>query len=124
MIARIKLWAKKLKANIAVLYLAYKHESTPWYAKLSALITVGYALSPVDLIPDFIPILGFIDDAILLPAFIWLSLRLIPRGVIEHCRERAEDIFSKGKPKNFIAAGFIIFIWLLLIIALLDLIQF
>lgn len=120
MIAQIKQWAKKLKSNIAILYLAYKHELTPWYARLSALITVGYALSPIDIIPDFIPILGFVDDAILLPAFIWFSLRLIPRDVIEHCRGMAEDIFSKGKPKNYIAGGIIILIWVLTIAALLN----
>ncbi len=115
MIEKIKKWAKKLKSDIATLYLAYKHELTPWYAKVVVIITVGYALSPVDIIPDFIPILGFVDDAILLPVFIWLSLKLIPKEVIVLCREEAEGIFSNGKPKNYIAGGVIILIWLLII---------
>lgn len=118
MIAKIKQWAKKLKSDIATLYLAYKHELTPWYAKLVAVITVGYALSPIDIIPDFIPILGFVDDAIILPALIWLSLKLIPKDVIAFCREEAENIFSNGKPKNYIAGGIIVLIWLLIIYAL------
>jgi uncharacterized membrane protein YkvA (DUF1232 family) len=118
MIGKIKLWAKRLKTSIALLYLAYKHELTPWYARLSAIITVGYALSPIDLIPDFIPILGFVDDAVLLPALIWLSLRLIPKNVIDLCREAAKELFANGKPKNYKAAGIIIFIWLIIISAL------
>lgn len=115
MIERIKKWAKKLKADLALLYLAYKHKLTPWYAKLLALVTVGYALSPIDLIPDFIPILGFVDDAILLPFLIWLSLKLIPKNVIELCREEAERVFADGRPRNYVAGGIIILIWLLLV---------
>ncbi len=124
MIAKIKQWANKLKLNIAVLYLAYKHELTPWYAKVVAIITVGYALSPIDLIPDFIPVLGFVDDAIILPAFIWLSLRLIPNQVKELCRVEAEDLFSNGKPKNFIAGGIIILIWIGIVVAILSNLNF
>lgn len=119
MIEKIKQWAKRLKTNIALLYLAYRHKLTPWYAKLMALITVGYALSPIDLIPDFIPVLGFVDDAILLPVLIWLSLKLIPQKVIALCREEAEKVFAGGRPRNYIAGGIIILIWLLLIGAIL-----
>ncbi|HWR61985.1 MAG TPA: YkvA family protein, partial [Clostridia bacterium] len=108
MAERIKKWAKRLKADIAVLYLAYRHKDTPWYARLAAIITVGYALSPIDLIPDFVPVLGFVDDAILLPLFIWISLKLIPQEVITLCRESAEEVFSKGKPKNYLAGGIIV----------------
>jgi uncharacterized membrane protein YkvA (DUF1232 family) len=115
MIEKIKQWARKLKSNLALLYLAYKHKLTPWYAKLLALITVGYALSPIDLIPDFIPVLGFVDDAILLPFLIWLSLKLIPQKVIELCREEADRAFADGKPRNYVAGGIIILIWSLLI---------
>lgn len=117
MITKIKQWTKKLKSYISLLYLAYKHELTPWYAKLTAMITVGYALSPIDLIPDLIPVLGFVDDAIVLPVLIWLSLRLIPRNVIELCKKDAENVFSNGKPKNYLAGGIIIFIWILIIAA-------
>lgn len=109
-----------MKTNIAMLFIAYKHERTPWYAKLVAIITVGYALSPIDLIPDFIPVLGFVDDAILLPALIWLSIRLIPADVIETCRQKAEGIFSNGRPKNYIAGGIIVLIWLSILILLIH----
>lgn len=119
MIAKIKQWAKKLKSNIAIIYLAYKHKATPWYAKLTAAFTVGYALSPIDVIPDFIPVLGFVDDAILLPALIWLCLRLIPQKVIQLCREEAENIFAKGRPKNYLAGGIIVLMWIVIIITLL-----
>lgn len=114
-ITRLKCWAKKLKSNIALLYVVYKHKLTPWYAKAVAAFTVGYALSPIDLIPDFIPVLGFLDDVILLPALIWISFRLIPRQVIESCREEAKEVFAKGRPKNYRAGTVIIAIWLILI---------
>lgn len=114
MIEKIKYWAKKLKACIATLYLAYKNNNTPWYAKILVAITVGYAFSPVDLIPDFIPILGFLDDAILLPVLIWLSLKLIPQKVLDSCRLEAENVFKEGKPKNYLAGGIIILIWILM----------
>lgn len=114
-IENIKRWAKKMKYYIATLYIAYKHKLTPWYAKVIAIITVGYALSPVDLIPDFIPVIGFIDDAILLPALIWLSLKLIPPDIINVCKGKAEDIFFNGKPKNYVAGVIIVLIWLSLI---------
>lgn len=115
MVEKIKQWARKLKADIAVLYLAYRNAGTPWYAKLAALITVGYALSPIDLIPDFVPILGFVDDAILLPILIWLSLKLIPPEVIAQCRESADEVFAGGRPKSYLAAGVIVLVWILLI---------
>ncbi len=118
MITRIKLWASRLKSNIAMLYLAYQHKRTPWYAKFLAILTVGYALSPIDLIPDFIPILGFVDDAMILPALIWLSLKLIPSDVKKECTEAAKDIFSNGRPKNYVAAGVMILIWVCVIAAI------
>lgn len=123
MINKIKIWAKKLKLNISALYLAYKHKATPWYAKILAVITVSYALSPIDLIPDFIPVLGFLDDAILLPVLIWLSLRVIPKKVIEECKEEAKDVFKNGKPKNYFVAGVIILLWTYIIIKILFMIM-
>ena len=113
-ITRLKEWAKGLKANIALLYVVYKHKLTPWYAKVVVAFTIGYALSPIDLIPDFIPVLGFLDDVILLPLFIWLSFKLIPRQVIEICTEEAKEVFTKGRPKNYIAGTVIIAIWFIL----------
>jgi uncharacterized membrane protein YkvA (DUF1232 family) len=118
MFNKIKKWAKKLKDDLATLYLCYQHPHTPWYAKMSAIITVSYALSPIDLIPDFIPVLGFLDDVILLPTFIWMSLKLIPIEIIKISRLNKEHAFSNGRQKNYMAASVIIFIWLLTIVLL------
>ena len=116
--------AKKLKTDIPAVFLSLKSKDTPLIAKILAVITIAYALSPIDLIPDFIPVLGFVDDAIILPAFIWLSLRLIPNQVKELCRVEAEDLFSNGKPKNFIAGGIIILIWMGIAVAILSNLNF
>jgi uncharacterized membrane protein YkvA (DUF1232 family) len=72
---------------------------------------VGYALSPIDLIPDFIPVLGYLDDLILVPIGVAFAIRLIPRDIMNECREQSEDIFKEGKPKNWVAGGIIILIW-------------
>jgi uncharacterized membrane protein YkvA (DUF1232 family) len=111
-IKNLKLKAKKLKKEIGALYLAYKRRDVPWYAKLVILLVVGYALSPVDLIPDFIPVIGYLDDLILLPIGITFAIRLIPSDIINECREQSENIFTEGKPKNWVAGGIIIFIWI------------
>lgn len=120
MIEKIKYWAKKLKTYIDILYLVYKNRRTPWYAKVVVAITVGYAFSPIDLIPDFIPIFGFLDDAILLPVLIWLSLKLIPKEVIESCKLEAENIFKEGRPRNYIVGGIIILIWILIALIIIN----
>ncbi len=112
MLERIKNWARKLKTEIHALYIAYQDPRTPWYAKILAICIVGYAFSPIDLIPDFIPILGFVDDAILLPLGIWLVVKIIPPQVLEESREKARQRQLEDKPQNWIAAGFIILIWL------------
>lgn len=97
----LKARAKQLMIDIPAVFLALKHKSTPLLGKILAGITVGYALSPVDLIPDFIPVLGYLDDVILLPLLITLTLKLIPKDVMEECRENAEDIWKDGKPKKW-----------------------
>ena len=106
--------AKKLKADIPAVFLALKDVETPWYAKLLAAITVGYALSPVDLIPDFIPVLGYLDDVILLPALIALTVRLIPEAIWEKSRRQAENMWENGKPKRWYYAIPVAAIWLLI----------
>lgn len=113
--SKINTWASKLKNNIAMLYLAYRDGRTPWYAKAIAIITVGYALSPVDLIPDFIPILGYLDDAIVLPGLIYICLKLIPKEVKDECGEKAKETFINGRPKSYIAGTLIIIIWICII---------
>lgn len=95
----IKERTKKLKTDIPAIFLALKDEETPSSAKIIAAITVAYALSPIDLIPDFVPILGYLDDVILLPALVALTVRLIPKEIMERNRKLAEGLWKNGKPK-------------------------
>ena len=121
----IKSWRTKsdqLQSEIVALYLAYKHRRTPWYAKVLAALVIGYALSPIDFIPDFIPVIGYLDDLIIVPAGIILLIKIIPRDVLEECRAKAQSDFLNKKPKNWIAAFIIILIWLLAIYLTLRLI--
>lgn len=113
-ISKVKSNAKEIKRNVFVLYLAYRDPRVPWYAKLFTILVVAYAFSPIDLIPDFIPILGYIDDIVLVPLGIVLALKMIPAPVIEDCRARAEEISKSGKPKNWFVGGLFILIWILL----------
>lgn len=110
----VKSNAKKLKFQAYVLYFAYRDRRVSWYAKLLAICVVAYAFSPIDLIPDFIPVLGYVDDLILVPLGIWLALKLIPEEVVLDCRERAQALFDQGKPKNWVAGALFIAVWILL----------
>ena len=110
----LKQQAKQLKIEIYAIYLAYKDPRVPWYARIFAACVVGYAFSPIDLIPDPIPILGYLDDLILIPLGVVLVLKLIPPEVLAECREKAQEIMRQGKPVNRIAAFVIITIWILL----------
>jgi uncharacterized membrane protein YkvA (DUF1232 family) len=110
--ASLKEKARQLKTDTHALYLAYKDPRVPWYAKVFVAIVVAYALSPIDLIPDFIPVLGYLDDLIIIPAGIYLSLKIIPKEVIEECREKAQSTPIGGKTK-WLAALIIVLIWLL-----------
>ena len=103
--------AKKLKTDIPAVFLALKDIRTPWYAKVIAAVVVVYALSPIDLIPDFIPMLGYLDDIIILPALIALCVKCIPSDVFESCRSRAEGIWNGGKPKKWYYAIPFVLIW-------------
>ncbi|WP_421385156.1 YkvA family protein [Bacillus salacetis] len=109
---KIKAWAKNLKRQLFTLFFAYKDERVPVFAKIFTTIVVAYALSPVDLIPDFIPVLGYLDDLILVPLGIWLALKMIPEQVLADCSTRADEKMKLGKPKNWTAGIIIIFIWL------------
>lgn len=106
----IKSWARHLKQEIHALYLASRHPRTPRHAKVMIALVVGYALSPIDLIPDFIPVLGYLDDLILLPLGIALAIRLIPPEVMAECRERAQALSSLPSSRTAVIA--IIGIWL------------
>ena len=114
MLQHWKQQARRLKAEIYALYLAYKDPRTPWYARVVAACVVGYAFSPIDLIPDPIPILGYLDDLVLVPLGIMLAVKLIPPGVLSECRIKAQEELKQGKPTNWVAAGVIVAIWLLL----------
>ncbi|HET9979526.1 MAG TPA: YkvA family protein [Ktedonobacterales bacterium] len=114
MLDRMRKRAQRLKTEIYTLYLAYRDPRTPWYARLFVAGVVAYAFSPLDLIPDFIPVLGFLDDLILVPLGIVLALRMIPAPVMTECRQRAAETLREGRPTNWLAAGVIIAIWLAL----------
>jgi len=104
--------AKLLKVEVYALYLAYQDPRTPWYAKVTAAIVAGYAFSPIDLIPDPIPILGYLDDLVLLPLGVLLAVKLIPPQVLQDCRAQAQVLMAAGKPINKVAAMVIVLIWL------------
>ena len=112
----LKEQAKKLKTDVPAVFLALKEKRTPWYAKFLAAIVVVYALSPVDLIPDFIPVLGYLDDVIILPALIVWCIKCIPSDVFEECRARAEGMWNNGKPKKWYYAIPFVLIWLTVIV--------
>ena len=116
--------AGKLKTDLPALFLALKDRETPVLAKVFAGITVAYALSPVDLIPDFIPVLGYLDDVILLPTLIVITVKLIPAPVLERCRAQSEEMWKDGKPKKWVYAIPIVLIWLVIIALLLKAIIF
>lgn len=105
---------KKLKKDTYVIYLACKDSRVPWYARALAAIVVAYALSPIDLIPDIIPVIGYLDDLILVPLGIILVIRMIPQSVLEQCRQEAEIAIDRSTPKSWIAAVVVVAIWLLL----------
>ena len=107
--------AKQLKTDVPAVFLALKEKRTPWYAKIIAAVVVVYALSPVDLIPDFIPVLGYLDDLILLPALIAWCVKCIPSDVLADCRLRAEGLWGNGKPEKWYYAVPFILVWLAVI---------
>ena len=115
-IERWKRRARQLKVETYALYLACKDPRVPWYAKVFAACVVGYAFSPIDLIPDFIPVVGYLDDLVLVPLGITLALKMIPKTVLDECRENAQETLSQDKPRSWVAAGVVIAIWLLLIV--------
>lgn len=112
--------AKRLKTDLPALFLSLKSKETPIAAKLLAGFTLVYALSPIDLIPDFIPVLGYLDDLLLLPALIALTIRLIPTEIFERFRAEAEGMWEHGKPKKWYFAIPVLILWLLILWLLLK----
>jgi uncharacterized membrane protein YkvA (DUF1232 family) len=111
-VERLKRWARRLKVEVHALYLAYRDPRVPWYARVFAAIVVGYAFSPIDLIPDPIPILGYLDDLVLIPLGVALAVRMIPPQVLAECREEARGM--KDRPVSRVAAAVVVAVWIAL----------
>lgn len=110
----LKQRARRLKAETFALYLAARHPATPWYAKLLVAAIVAYAFSPIDLIPDFIPVVGYLDDLVLIPIGIALAIKLVPPPVLAECRIQAQEEMVNGKPVSRVAGAVVVIIWLAL----------
>ncbi len=108
--------ARELKIQTYALYLAYRNPGTPWYAKVFTLLIVAYAFSPIDLIPDFIPLLGYLDDLVIIPLGVTLALKMIPKPVMDACRAQAERGLESGAPVFSIMAYVVIGIWIVLLL--------
>lgn len=107
--------AKQLKTDIPAVYLALKDKETPWPAKIFAALTIAYALSPIDLIPDFIPVIGYLDDLLILPLLVAATIKFIPAEKLEECREKSKNMWQDGKPKKWYYALPIVIFWLIII---------
>ncbi len=114
--------AKSLKIQIPTIYLVLKDKETPLLPKILAFITIAYALSPIDLIPDFIPVLGYLDDIILLPLFIALTIKYIPKDVYIRNQSNAKDLWQNGKPKRWYYAIPIVAIWIIIVLYIMNLV--
>lgn len=117
---KLKERAKKLETDIPAIFSALKKKETPILAKVLAGITIAYILSPIDLIPDFIPVLGYLDDVILLPMLVALIIKMLPAKVLEECRKEAESIWRNGKPKKWYYALPILTVWLLVVVLIVQ----
>jgi len=111
LIAGLKERARRLKTEVLALYLAARHPDTPWYAKLFLVAIVAYALSPIDLIPDFIPVLGLVDEIVLLPFAIVLAVKMVPAGVMSECRARASQHEQNDSWMGRIGAVLVVLVW-------------
>ena len=112
LLERLKQHAKRLKSETFVLYSAARHPETPWYAKLLVAAIVAYAISPIDLIPDFIPVVGYFDDMVIIPLGITLAIKLVPPHVLAECRARHQEDVVHGKHASRVAGIVIVIIWL------------
>jgi uncharacterized membrane protein YkvA (DUF1232 family) len=119
---KISAWAKALKLDVLALWFALKNPSVSGWAKVIAFVAVAYALSPIDLIPDFIPVLGYVDDLIIVPVLVWLALKLIPIDLMNHAREQAVEWINsnQSKPKSYVGLLFVLMIWLICLVILLK----
>lgn len=106
-------WAQRVKQDGLMLWFACKHPQTPWLAKAIAAVAVAYALSPIDLIPDFIPVLGYLDEALLLPAMVWLAVKCLPKAVKDECQRQAQAWLEThdAKPVNAWGIVWVLSVW-------------
>jgi uncharacterized membrane protein YkvA (DUF1232 family) len=114
MLKRLKHWAAELKAQVVTLWFCRRHPDTPWGAKVLAALIVAYAFSPIDLIPDFVPVLGYVDDLLLIPLGVYFTIRLIPPHVLVQARTEADAWLAAkaGRPANYWAAAAVVIIWI------------
>jgi uncharacterized membrane protein YkvA (DUF1232 family) len=117
LIEKLKRWATSLKQKIVMLWFATKNPQTPWLPKVICIFIVAYALSPIDLIPDFIPILGFVDEIILLPMLIWVAIKLIPQSILDESLNQAKAwaTQNQSKPKSLLGLLVVVIIWVFMI---------
>jgi uncharacterized membrane protein YkvA (DUF1232 family) len=115
MIARLKERASALNREVYALYIAGRDPRVPWYARIFMGLVLAYALSPIDLIPDFIPVLGYLDDLVIVPLGIAISLKMIPAQVMTEARKKAAEAFRQGKPSSRAGAILIILIWVIML---------
>lgn len=113
MLEAVRTWARRIQRDAMTLWFARRHPDTPWYAKALGAFVLAYALSPIDLIPDFIPVLGYLDEALLLPALIWLTVRLLPPQVLADSRRRAEAWLADAgaRPRSLAGGAAILLLW-------------
>lgn len=121
LIESTRAWARRVKKDGVTLWFASRHPLTPWYAKALVAFVVAYALSPIDLIPDFIPVLGYLDDVILMPVLIWLAVKLLPQEVLAESRAKADAWMASSdtRPRSRVGALAVVVVWLLVAGALL-----
>lgn len=117
---RMKDSIRKISKDLPALFIALSRKDTPLSARLFAALAVAYALSPIDLIPDFIPVLGYLDDLLILPLLVFIAVRLIPAEVMDVCREQSADMWLNGKPKKWYYALPIVLIWLAVLLIILK----
>jgi uncharacterized membrane protein YkvA (DUF1232 family) len=114
MLNKLKEKAKQVTQNLSILYIAYKRKDVPIFAKIIIIVAVIYALSPIDLIPDFIPVLGYLDDLLILPLLIYVSIRIIPGKILEECKEEAKKVTMDGRNKKWYYGIPVIIVWLII----------
>ena len=115
--AALKDWAARLRRDVLALWFAVRDQRTPLGLRLIGYLIIAYALSPIDLIPDFIPVIGYLDELILLPAGLWIMIRLMPAPLLEECRSRADTWIAQGqeRPHSKLGALMVIVIWIMVI---------